>query len=59
MKVTLRGGTAVPLAAGQNFPTGALAVDATSIYWASKGGACANDGGTCATNGTVMKLTPK
>jgi len=47
---TLDGGMPTILASGQDRPQ-AIAVDSTSVYWATIG--ASNDGGA------VMKLTPK
>ena len=49
MKVPLGGGKAVTLASGQGGP-GAVAIDATSVYWVTGG---------LQGEGAVMKLTPR
>jgi len=47
------GGRPMTIASGQDFPS-AIAVDATSVYWANAG-----DGAIMHGDGTIMKLTPK
>jgi hypothetical protein len=50
MKLPAAGGTPATLASGQH-ETGAIAVDATSVYWTAAG--------TGSNDGTIMRLTPK
>jgi len=62
VKVPLDGGTPTTLASGLalvGYGAGAIAVGATSVYWAVYAAACPADGGSGVCEGTVMKLTPK
>ena len=50
MSVPISGGNVTTLAAGQTAPSG-IAVDATSVYWVTRGNGNAG--------GTVMRRSPK